>query len=203
MSEHRIPVAADKKISPPISAGEQKGCKGLKRTDLMLRFAAFVCCTVTMVVLITDKQTSAIQVPGFNNLTITKTVSFDLAKAFVYLVSAAGIGAGYTLLVLVLSIISAERSKAIAWFIFVFDQLITYVLLAAAAASTEVAYMGAHAPPEASWLKVCSLFGRFCHQLGASLVTSLISTVLFAFSAAISAYYLFSNTNVRPAYSKG
>ncbi|KAJ7296130.1 hypothetical protein O6H91_03G080100 [Diphasiastrum complanatum] len=166
---------------------------GLRTTRLMLRLFGLLFNVAALFLIATNKQTQTIQFPGF--FAFTKTAKFTSSKAFVYLLVATALAATYAFFHVINFI--AHRgdvvgSTSIAWLVFVMDQALTYTLLGAVAASTELAYLGKHGFEDAGWFEICTYFNRFCNQMGVAVAIAYLATVCFGISAVFSAFSLFS-----------
>ncbi|GLU17685.1 hypothetical protein SLE2022_340410 [Rubroshorea leprosula] len=119
---------------------------------------------------------------------------------FTDLVHANGICAGYSLLS---SVILALPRPAIsrAWTFFFLDQILTYLILAAGAASTEVLYLAYEGDVSITWSAACGPFGRFCHRATASVIITFVVVVCYGVLSLLSSCKLFSNFDPPVGYT--
>ena len=73
------------------------------------------------------------------------------------------------------------------------QQVIAYLLMAAAAASSDVAYISKNGLDYIGWMEHCSYYSRFCSQAGISLVLTYFSMLIFAIQSMLSAHQLFTS----------
>ncbi|XP_014504001.1 CASP-like protein 2A1 [Vigna radiata var. radiata] len=121
------------------------------------------------------------------------SVSYTDLSAFRYLVHANGICAGYSLLsVVFIALPRLSSSMPINWTFFLLDQVLTYLILGAGAASMEVLYLAEKGNATTGWSSACSAFGLFCHKLTASIAITFVAVICYVFLSLISSYKLFS-----------
>ncbi|WVY90103.1 hypothetical protein V8G54_035617 [Vigna mungo] len=110
-----------------------------------------------------------------------------------YLVHANGICAGYSLLsVVFIALPRLSSSMPRNWTFFLLDQVLTYLILGAGAASMEVLYLAEKGNPTTGWSSACSAFGLFCHKVTASIAITFVAVICYVFLSLISSYKLFS-----------
>lgn len=71
-------------------------------------------------------------------------------------------------------------------------QLLTYIILAAGAVSTEVVYLAYKGDTSITWSQTCGSFGGFCRKATASIAITFGVTLCYAGLSVISSYRLFS-----------
>lgn len=71
-------------------------------------------------------------------------------------------------------------------------QLLTYIILAAAAISTEVVYLAYKGNSATTWSETCGSFSGFCRKATASIAITFVVTLCYAGLSLISSYRLFS-----------
>ncbi|CAN1301436.1 CASP-like protein 2A1 [Linum perenne] len=110
-----------------------------------------------------------------------------------YLVHANGICAGYALLsAVVVAMPRRPSTMSSAWTFFFLDQVFTYLILGAAAVSTEVLYLANKGDIDITWSAVCGSFAGFCHKASASVILTFVVVAWFALLSLVSSYKLFS-----------
>ncbi|XP_057765060.1 CASP-like protein 2B1 [Salvia miltiorrhiza] len=157
--------------------------------ELILRCLICALALVSAVLIATDTQVKEF-------FTIRKRAKFTDMKALVFLVVANGIAAAYSLFQVVRCGVSMLRgtvlfNKPLAWAIFSGDQVLAYLSLAAVGASAQSAVFSKYGETELEWMKTCTMFGKFCNQIGEGVATSLLMTLSTLILSAVSAFSLF------------
>ncbi|XP_042044815.1 CASP-like protein 2B1 [Salvia splendens] len=163
--------------------------KRVRLAELILRCLICALAVVSAVLIGTDTQVKEF-------FTIKKRAKFTDMKALVFLVVADGIAAAYSFFQLVRCGVSMVRrsvlfNKPLAWAIFSGDQILAYLSMAAVAASVQSAVFSKYGQTELEWMKTCTLFGKFCNQIGEGVATSVAMTLSTLILSAISAFSLF------------
>ncbi|KFK43914.1 hypothetical protein AALP_AA1G190800 [Arabis alpina] len=155
---------------------------GIRTAETMLRLAPVGLCVAALVVMLKDSETNEFGSISYNNLT-----------AFRYLVHANGICAGYSLLSAAIAAMPRSSSTMPrVWTFFCFDQILTYVVLAAGAVSTEVLYLAYKGDDAITWSDACSSYGSFCHRATASVIITFFVVCFYVVLSIISSYKLFT-----------
>ncbi|KAJ8759798.1 hypothetical protein K2173_009899 [Erythroxylum novogranatense] len=157
--------------------------------ELVLRCLICALGVVAAVLVGTDTQVKEI-------FSIQKKAKFTNMKALVFLVTANGIAALYSLVQGVRCVVgmvngSVLFSKPLAWLIFSGDQLIAYLTVAAVASAAQSAVFAKLGQPELQWMKICNLYGKFCNQVGEGIASALLASVSTVVLSCISAFSLF------------
>ncbi|XP_062095699.1 CASP-like protein 2A1 [Humulus lupulus] len=155
---------------------------GMRTAETLLRLLPIAPCIAALVVMLHNSQTN-----DFGS------VSYSHLGAFRYLVHVNGICAGYSLLSAVIAAMPRPPKMSQAWTFFFLDQVMTYMVLAAGAASTEVLYLAFKGNVAITWSSACSSFGRFCHKATASVAISFVVVACYVLLSLISSYKLFTN----------
>ncbi|KAG6544522.1 hypothetical protein Mapa_014040 [Marchantia paleacea] len=178
----------------PVShAGNDSGMRRMRTASILMRLTAMALCVTALVTMVTDKQTHYF---NFASTTIVKTAEYTNVLALKVFVYANGVVAGYSLLQALWTILAKSSyvtSKGQLWTTFFLDQLIVYVLIGVTAAATEVAYLAEKGEADVAWPKQCNNFGRFCSQVGASVIVCFAAILTLVFLAVVSAKQLFSH----------
>lgn len=74
----------------------------------------------------------------------------------------------------------------------VLSQLLTYIILAAGAVSTEILYLAYKGDVNVTWSEACSAFDTFCRRATTSVGITFGSAVCYVLLSLISSYRLFS-----------
>nr|P0DI28.1 RecName: Full=CASP-like protein 2U2; Short=PaCASPL2U2 [Pteridium aquilinum subsp. aquilinum] len=176
--------------------------QGFQGWSIGIRFLTSCVSIASLILLLKSKQTVQVSV-GLDY--VTQQVKYSDTSAFVYLVFSDILVAVYCIVVLVGLIPAAlgksHPGKAGQWAIFIFDQVLAYVLLAAASSATEVAYLADKGMAKTSWEAVCPRFAHFCHTVMASISLSFVAVLLLALLAVVSASGLFGRFYRRPLFA--
>ncbi|KAH7836520.1 hypothetical protein Vadar_002375 [Vaccinium darrowii] len=168
----------------------------LKAVDRKVRIAELVLrCLIcgfgvlAAVLIGSDAQTKEI-------FSIKKTAKFTDMKALVFLVVASGLAAGYSLVQVLRCVVSMVRgsvlfNKPLAWAIFSGDQLMAYLMLAAVAAAAQSSVFAKFGEPELQWMKICTMYGKFCNQVGEGIASAVFASISMVLLSGISGFSLF------------
>ncbi|KAJ4866498.1 CASP-like protein 2B1 [Raphanus sativus] len=161
----------------------------LKLTELLLRCSATLLALLALILIVTNTQVKQI-------FTIEKRAKYTDMKALVFLVVANGIAAAYSLLQSVRCVVGSMKGsvlldKSLAWAIFLGDQAMAYISVAAIAASAESGLIGIRGEEKLQWMKLCNMFGKFCNRSAGGTATALLASVALVFVSCISAFSLF------------
>ncbi|XP_059661317.1 CASP-like protein 2A1 [Cornus florida] len=169
----------------PARDGEVAGEGGntcLRTAETLLRLLPMALCVGALVVMLKNSQTT----------TDFGSISYSNLGAFRYLVHANGICAGYSLLSAIVVAMPRPSTMSRAWTFFLLDQLLTYVILAAGAVSTEVVFLAYKGDQATTWSEACDTFGGFCRKATASVAITFVVILCYAVLSLISSYRLFS-----------
>ncbi|KAJ8766270.1 hypothetical protein K2173_022329 [Erythroxylum novogranatense] len=138
--------------------------------DVLLRVLAFVLSLTAAIVLGLDKQTKVISDKSI-------VAKWHYLSAFVYLLVANAVASSYAALSAIISL----RGKKGWWvpFIAILDLLTVAVLFSADGAAAAIGLMAYKGNSHVGWTKVCNVFRRFCGQVVAAAVLSVLGTVMF------------------------
>ncbi|XP_073028679.1 CASP-like protein 2B1 [Primulina eburnea] len=161
----------------------------VRLVELVLRCVISGLAILSAVLLGTGSQVKEI-------FTIRKEAKFTNMKALVFLVVADGLAAAYSLVQVLRCVVNMIRgnvlfNKPLAWAIFSGDQVMAYVTLAAVAAATQSALFAKFGQKEMQWMKICSMYGKFCNQIAEGIASSLLVSLSMVVMSAISAFSLF------------
>lgn len=168
----------------------------LKAVDRKVRIAELVLrCLIcgfgvlAAVLIGSDTQTKEI-------FSIKKKAKFTDMKALVFLVVASGLAAAYSLVQVLRCVVSMVRgsvlfNKPLAWVIFSGDQLMAYLMLAAVAAAAQSSVFAKFGEPELQWMKICTMYGKFCNQVGEGVASAVFASISMVLLSGISGFSLF------------
>ncbi|KAF9615707.1 hypothetical protein IFM89_026122 [Coptis chinensis] len=165
-----------------------RGKSSVRTAETLLRIVPMALCVSAMVVMLKNAQTNDYG-----------SVSYDDVGGFRYLVYANGICAGYSFLSALFTakhLTSNASPVSLAWTYFFFDQVMTYIVLAAGAAATEVVYLAYKGDATISWSESCSVYGGFCKKATISMGITFASMACYVVLSLISSYRLFSKYDV-------
>ncbi|KAG8637275.1 CASP-like protein 2A1 [Manihot esculenta] len=161
----------------------------LRTVETILRLVPMALCISALVLMLKNSQTN-----DYGSL------SYSDLGAFRYLVHANGVCAGYSLLSAVIVAMPRPSTMSKAWTFFFLDQVLTYIILAAAAVSVEVIYLARKGDTAITWSAACVSFGGFCHKATTSTVITFVVVAFYILLSLVSSYKLFSKFSA-PAVS--
>lgn len=98
------------------------------------------------------------------------------------------IACAYAIISLVLTLATRGGSKGgLALMITTLDLVMVALLSSGSGATGAIGLIGMHGNSHVQWKKVCNVFGKFCHQVLAGLVLSVLGSVAFLLLVVISA----------------
>nr|P0DI24.1 RecName: Full=CASP-like protein 2U1; Short=PaCASPL2U1 [Pteridium aquilinum subsp. aquilinum] len=160
--------------------------------ELVLRCAATLVCMLSLMLLVRDQQI-AVQEVGVTS--VTTQLRYSSSTGLVYLVYANGLVALYCFVVVLTSSFNGgsvmRRNKSGAWALFVLDQVLACILLSAASAASEIAFLVEKGAKKTIWDSKCIVYGHFCRMLEVSIATSFIAVIMLGSICVLSAKQLF------------
>ncbi|KAJ4832329.1 hypothetical protein Tsubulata_045557 [Turnera subulata] len=153
----------------------------IRTAETIMRLLPIALCVTALVLMLKNSQSN-----DFGSL------SYSDLGAFRYLVHANGICAGYSLLSAIVVAMPRPFTQSQAWTFFLLDQVLTYLILAAGAMSSEVLYLAEKGDVSITWSAACVSFGGFCHRAMTSLVITFVVLLCYAGLSLFSSYKLFS-----------
>ncbi|CAN8231817.1 unnamed protein product [Cochlearia groenlandica] len=163
-------------------------------TELLLRCSVTLLSLLSLVLIVTDSQVKQL-------FLIKKAAKYTDMKAIVFLVVANGVAAVYSLLQSLRCVVGTVKGsvllrKSLAWAIFSLDQVkyslaMAYISVAAIAAAGESGLIAIKGEEKLQWMKVCNLYGKFCHRAAGGVVTALFGSIAMVLVSCISAFSLF------------
>lgn len=163
---------------------------GMRNVETLLRLLPVALCVAALVVMLKNTETNDFGSISYSNL-----------GAFRYLVHANGICAGYSLLSAIVVAVPRPSTMPRAWTFFLLDQLLTYLILAAGAVSTEVVYLAYKGDEAITWSKACGSYDGFCKKATASVAITFVVGICYALLSLNSSYRLFSKYDAPVAYN--
>ncbi|XVF33978.1 hypothetical protein REPUB_Repub18cG0017500 [Reevesia pubescens] len=152
----------------------------LKFLDCSLRLSVIPLSVATIWLTVTNKEDNSIY----------GDVKFSNVLGLKYMVCISAICAGYAFLAAVASWIRCLVTKA--WFFFVSDQIIAYLMVTSGAAVMEILYIAYNGDKKITWSEACSTYGKFCNKMKVAVILHALAFCCFIVLAVISAYRVFS-----------
>ncbi|XP_058731527.1 CASP-like protein 1E1 [Vicia villosa] len=170
--------------SKAIFAGtEEKKSPKSGSCELILRLLAFVLTLAAAIVIGTDKQTKVVPIkiadslPPFN---VPVSAKWHYLSAFVYFMVANAIACAYGAISMLLTFLNRGNSKVLlGTLITMLDTLMVALLFSGNGAAAAVGLLGYNGNSHVRWSKVCDVFDKFCHQVAASIILSLLGSLAF------------------------
>ncbi|XP_042429969.1 CASP-like protein 2A1 [Zingiber officinale] len=164
-----------------VAAEPAEDFQGVRTAETLLRAVPMGLCLAAMAIMVKNSQDG-----DFGSISYS-----DLA-AFKYLVYANGACAAYSLLSAFYFAIPRPATLARSWTVFLLDQLMTYIILAAGTVSTEILYLAYKGDVNVTWSEACSVFDTFCRRATTSVGITFGSAVCYLLLSLVSSYRLFS-----------
>ncbi|XP_038691300.1 CASP-like protein 2D1 [Tripterygium wilfordii] len=152
----------------------------LKLLDFSLRLSVIPLSVGTIWLTVTNQQENS----SYGDL---KFINFNGLK---YMVCISAICGGYALLAAIASWIRCLVSKA--WFFFVSDQIVAYLILTSGAAVSEILYLAYNGDKTVTWSEACNSYGKFCSRMKVALILHGLALCCFIVLSLISAFRAFS-----------
>ncbi|CAM8915296.1 unnamed protein product [Rhodiola kirilowii] len=134
----------------------------------ILRVIALGATVAAVVVMVTSHESATV-------LNMKFTAKYSNTEAFMYFVVANAVGAGYSLIVLFLSL-----CKNPYWRIILVLDLVMAVLLASSmSAALTIAQVGKKGNSHAGWLPICGQVPRFCDHVGGAIISGIIGSSFY------------------------
>ncbi|KMT06610.1 hypothetical protein BVRB_7g157780 [Beta vulgaris subsp. vulgaris] len=151
--------------------------------EVVLRVLAMVLTLTAAILLGLDKQTKLVSVtitPDLPAINVPVIAKYHYASAYVYFVVGNAIACAFAAVSLALTFISNGGGKIVSrLMIIVADLMMVALLFSSIGAATGIGLIGIKGNSHLQWHKVCDVFGRFCHQVMASVALSLLAAIAF------------------------
>ncbi|KAG5404296.1 hypothetical protein BRARA_C01791 [Brassica rapa] len=185
MSYLGVGVSPGNVAGAPMKLNDRK----VRLTELILRCLVCALALISAILVATDTQVKEV-------FTIQKKAKYTDMKALVLLVVVNGIAAAYSLVHGVRCVVGMMKgsvlfSKPLAWAIFSGDQAVAYLTVASVGAAAQSAAFAKLGEPELQWMKICTMYGKFCNQVGEGIATALLASIGMVMISCISAFGLF------------
>ncbi|XP_065863573.1 CASP-like protein 1E1 [Euphorbia lathyris] len=170
--------------------------RGSKLGFMSLRVLGMVLTLTAAITLGVNKQTKVVPIKLVESLPplyVPVVAKSHYLSAFMFFVVTNAIASAYAAISLVISI-AGKKNMAI--IITMLDLLMVALLFSSNGAAAAIGLMGYQGNSHVRWNKVCNVFGKFCHQVAASLVISLLGSIVFFLLVLLSALRLHSNKSL-------
>ncbi|XP_021728893.1 CASP-like protein 1E1 [Chenopodium quinoa] len=165
-----------------IQRNKEKG-HGIRVPELILRVLALILTLIAAILLGVNKQTKIVPIkispdlPAFN---VPVSAKSSYASAFVYSVVANSIACALAAISIGLTFISMKGGRGfMRLIIIIVDLILVALLFSSIGAAGAVGLLGYNGNSHLRWNKVCNVYGKFCHQVMASLALSLLGAISF------------------------
>ncbi|XP_058108811.1 CASP-like protein 2A1 [Magnolia sinica] len=165
-----------------VSLEDDNSSSSIRNVETLLRVVPMGLCLAALILMIKNSISNDYGSVSYSNL-----------GGFKYLVYANGLCALYSLLSAFYMALPRPPTLSRAWTLFFFDQVVTYLILAAGAVSTELLYLAKKGDDAITWSQVCGVFGGFCHKATVSVGITFGVVACYAALSLISSYRLFSS----------
>ncbi|CAL5347058.1 unnamed protein product [Camellia sinensis] len=166
----------------------------VRGSDLGLRVLALALTLVAAIMVGLDKQTKVVPITVVSTLpplNVPVTALWHDMSAFVYFMVTNAIACAYAALSLVLTLVATKSGKkGLTMMIMVLDLLMVALLFSGIGAAGAVGVIGYQGNSHVQWNKVCNVVEKFCHQLSAALVVSLLGSVAYMLLVGLAALNL-------------
>ncbi|XP_059648917.1 CASP-like protein 1 [Cornus florida] len=184
-------VAPPREAPPPVSKAPPP-TEYFVVVDLVLRFLLFASTLISVVVMVTSKQTKLIPVMGIP-FPVLLSAKFNHSPAFIYFVAALSVACFYSIITTVVSFFALLKpgcSTKLLFHFVIIDVVMLGIVASATGAAGGVAYIGLRGNKHVGWQKVCNNYDKFCEHVGASIFLSLFASVLLLLLVLLSVYSL-------------
>ncbi|KAI3692481.1 hypothetical protein L6452_32297 [Arctium lappa] len=147
--------------------------------EAILRALLCVTSMAGVIVMVTSKQTKMI--PISPTMAVPMDAKFDHSPSYIYYVAALSVACLYAIITGASSFLALKKTggsygkpqfKTV-----ILDSLLFGIVVAAAGATTGVAYIGLRGNSHSRWHEICHKYGSYCHHLAVSIILSLMSSI--------------------------
>lgn len=150
--------------------------------EFFLRFLALALTLAATVLVGVNKQTKIVSVTVVSTLSpvnIPVDAKWHYMSAFVYFVVANAIACSYAAISLLLTLANKGGKRSLSLVIIIMDLLMVALLYSSNGAALAVGILGYQGNSHVRWPKVCNVFDRFCHQVAAATILSLVGAIAY------------------------
>lgn len=167
-------------------------------SESLVRILVVLLTLVAALVQWLDNQTKVVPTtpPTLPATYVSVTAKWYYLSAFVYLVVANVVACVYAAFSLVLSFANRGTKKSsLEQLIIILDLLMVALLFSAIGAAGAIGLMAYVGNSHVQWNKVCNVFGKFCHQVVASVVLTVLAAVAFLYLVVLAVFGLNKRSN--------
>ncbi|CAN1147085.1 CASP-like protein 2D1 [Linum perenne] len=152
----------------------------LKLLDSSLRLTSIPLCVASLWLTVTNRQDNPELGP----------VSYFTIQGLSYMAWISGISAAYALISTLTIWIKCFVSRS--WLFFVFDQIVTYLMVTSGAGVSEIIYLLYYGDLTVGWSEACRSYSKFCTRMELAVTLHALALLCFIILTVISAYRAFS-----------
>ncbi|KAL1220571.1 CASP-like protein 1D1 [Cardamine amara subsp. amara] len=161
-------------------------------TQFVLRFVLFAATLISVVVMVTSKQTKNIFIPG-TPIRIP-SAKFTNSPALIYFVVALSVACFYSIVSTLVTISAFRKPSSSAILLLslaIMDVLMVGIVASATGAGGGVAYIGLKGNKDVRWGKICHIYDKFCRHIGSAIAVSLVASIILILLSIISMLSLY------------
>ncbi|XP_047062991.1 casparian strip membrane protein 1 [Lolium rigidum] len=162
-----------------------RGSRCMAFLDFLLRIAAFGPLLAAAIATGTSDETLSVFTEFYQF-----RARFDDFPAFLFLLVASAVAAGYLVLSLPFSavIVLRPQTTILRFLLLVSDTIVLALLTAAAAAATAIVALAHNGNERANWVPICMQFHGFCQRTSGAVVASFLSVFIFVLLVVLAAF---------------
>ncbi|KAK7264588.1 hypothetical protein RJT34_32197 [Clitoria ternatea] len=148
----------------------------------IFRLLGFTFSLVACIVIGLDKQTKTVPIKLIDSLpplNVPVTAKWNYMSAVLYFLVTNAVACTYAALSLLLALVNRGKCKRLGTLINVLDAFMVALLFSGNGAAAAVGVIGYQGNSHVKWKKVCNVFEKFCDQMAASIVVSLVASLAF------------------------
>ncbi|KAI3952913.1 hypothetical protein MKX01_028605 [Papaver californicum] len=176
--------------TPTTNGSNRANKRSVATSDNILRFLAFATTLVAVIVMAVGKQTKTVPItllPNLPPISIEAHAKWQYMSAFVFFMVINISACVYSALSLILAIGNQFGSKGLDLAVIILDLIILSLLFTANGAAAAVGVLGYRGNTHTQWKKVCHIFDSYCHHAAASIILSLVASLMFVLLLALAA----------------
>ncbi|CAK9175904.1 unnamed protein product [Ilex paraguariensis] len=158
--------------------------------DLLLRILGLALTMVAAIVAGVNKETETIPVTlvdGMPPLRVPVTAKWQQMSSTVYFVTSNAIACAYSAISLVLLLATRNRKNNVALALLMLDLIMVALLFSANGAAAGIGIIALNGNSHVQWHKVCNVFPNYCRRGAASIVMSMLGSVVFLWLVVLAA----------------
>ncbi|KAM7279512.1 hypothetical protein ACFE04_006646 [Oxalis oulophora] len=192
VTEKSVDTEAAPTSKAPAAAGAPRTLP-LSHVDVVLRVLLFAFSLVAVVLMVTSKQTEYVYVAAYK-ITLPLAAKFQNSPAFIYFVVALSVAGLYSIITALASISVIFKPQNSAKFLLQFafwDVIVLGIVASATGTAGAVGYIGLKGNEHVSWNKICNTYDKFCRHVGASVLISLLASIILVLLITLSVISLY------------